>query len=195
MNKNEYLFELRKGLAGLPAEDIKKSVAYYREMIDDRIEDGMSESMAVASMCHPGEAVRQILADTSFSKLIKVKMNSNRRAWVIALLIIGFPVWFPLLAAFFSVVISISAALLSVVVSVGASALGCFVGGIGGVVVSIFNFNFGTASDGLLMLGMSIACIGVSLILAYFFAVAVKGSLYLIKLMLRGIKICIIGRG
>ena len=34
MNKHEFLAELRKGLSGLPKEDIEKSVAFYGEMID-----------------------------------------------------------------------------------------------------------------------------------------------------------------
>ena len=48
MSKTEFLTELKKALEGLPEEDIEKSLEYYSEMIDDRIEDGLSEEEAVA---------------------------------------------------------------------------------------------------------------------------------------------------
>ena len=47
MNKNAFLEELREKLSGLPEEDIEESVAFYREMIEDRMEDGVPEEEAV----------------------------------------------------------------------------------------------------------------------------------------------------
>ena len=38
MNKSEFLEELRKGLAGLPKDDVEERLTFYGEMIDDRIE-------------------------------------------------------------------------------------------------------------------------------------------------------------
>ena len=43
MNKEQFLIELASALAGLPEEDIEKSLEFYSEMIDDRIENGMTE--------------------------------------------------------------------------------------------------------------------------------------------------------
>ena len=43
MNKQEFLAGLRKGLSGLPQEDIEERLLFYSEMIDDRIEEGMEE--------------------------------------------------------------------------------------------------------------------------------------------------------
>ncbi len=43
MNKQAFLTQLRKGLSGLPQEDIEERLAFYSEMIDDRIEEGLSE--------------------------------------------------------------------------------------------------------------------------------------------------------
>ena len=40
MTKTEFLEQLKNSLTGLSEEDIKKSVDYYEEMIDDRMEDG-----------------------------------------------------------------------------------------------------------------------------------------------------------
>ncbi len=60
MNKEEFLNALRAGLAGLPQADIERSVQYYREMIDDRIEDGMREIDAVADIGDPRELAQAI---------------------------------------------------------------------------------------------------------------------------------------
>ena len=49
MNKQEFLSQLRKGLAGLPQNDIEERLAFYGEMIDDRIEEGLSEEEAVSA--------------------------------------------------------------------------------------------------------------------------------------------------
>ena len=50
MNKTEFVNQLSAGLMGLSQEDIKRSVDFYTEMIDDRIEDGMPEEEAVAAL-------------------------------------------------------------------------------------------------------------------------------------------------
>lgn len=50
MNKQEFLVKLRKGLSGLPKEDIEERLTFYSEMIDDRMEEGLSEEEAV---CFP----------------------------------------------------------------------------------------------------------------------------------------------
>ncbi|MBR5538496.1 MAG: hypothetical protein IKU61_01205 [Clostridia bacterium] len=47
MNKQEFLEELRKGLSGLPKEDVRERLNFYGEIIDDRIEEGLTEEEAV----------------------------------------------------------------------------------------------------------------------------------------------------
>ena len=39
MNKNDFIAELRKELNGLPDSDIQRSIDFYTEMIEDKIED------------------------------------------------------------------------------------------------------------------------------------------------------------
>ena len=50
MKKQEFLDELKKALWALPEADQKNSLEYYAEMIDDRMEDGLSEEEAVAAI-------------------------------------------------------------------------------------------------------------------------------------------------
>ncbi|MBO7632200.1 MAG: hypothetical protein J6S78_07730 [Lachnospiraceae bacterium] len=58
MNKKEFSELLRTSLAGLPQRDIEERVAFYEEMIDDRLEEGMSEEEAVRMVGPVGEIVR-----------------------------------------------------------------------------------------------------------------------------------------
>ena len=47
MNKKEFLDELRVGLAGLPESDLEERLNFYEEMIDDRIDEGLTEEEAI----------------------------------------------------------------------------------------------------------------------------------------------------
>ena len=47
MNKQEFLDELRKGLCGLPENDVDERLDFYSEMIDDLTEDCLSQEEAV----------------------------------------------------------------------------------------------------------------------------------------------------
>ena len=47
MNKQEYLESIRSRISAMPADDVNRFMDYYSEMIDDRVEDGLSEEEAV----------------------------------------------------------------------------------------------------------------------------------------------------
>ena len=42
MTKKEFLSALREKMAGLPKDDVDDRIAFYSEMIDDRMEEGLS---------------------------------------------------------------------------------------------------------------------------------------------------------
>ena len=85
MTKQEYLSAIRGKIRKMPADDINKFMDYYNEMIDDRMEDGLSEEDAVADMDAPDDVVDQILADMPLTKLVKEKIKPSHRlkAWEI----------------------------------------------------------------------------------------------------------------
>ncbi len=109
MTKNEFLAEVERCLVGLGRADIDRSLEYYKEMLDDRMEDGESESEAVAAMGSPEETARQIMMDMPLPKIVKAKALGNRRlrAWEIVLLALGLPVWLPLLLAALVVLVAV----------------------------------------------------------------------------------------
>ena len=99
MNKEEYLDAIRGRISAMPADDINRFMDYYSEMIDDRMEDGLSEDEAVADMGSPDAAVEQILEEMPLTKLVKEKIKPKHelKAWEVVLIVLGSPVWIPLL--------------------------------------------------------------------------------------------------
>lgn len=53
MSRDEYIQALMQALDFLPQEQREGAAAFYMEMLDDRMEDGMEESQAVAAMAEP----------------------------------------------------------------------------------------------------------------------------------------------
>ena len=64
MKKKEFLEKLQASLWAMPETDKQRSVDYYAEMIDDRMEDGLSEEEAVAAIGDLDEIVKQILNES-----------------------------------------------------------------------------------------------------------------------------------
>ena len=59
MRKEEFLTALRAGLTGLSPEGVEKLVEFCSEMIDDRMEDGLTEEEAVAAAGSLDELIQQ----------------------------------------------------------------------------------------------------------------------------------------
>ena len=194
MNKQEFLLGLRGALADLPEADVKTSLDYYAEIIDDQMEEGIPEAEAVASLGTVASVAEQILMDTPLPKLVKAKMRKRRRmtGLELTLLIVGFPIWFPILISLLAVVFAVYVSLWAVVVSLYASdltlAAGVPVGIVGGVVL----FITGNPAAALLILGAGLVCGGLSIFLFLGSNAAAKGMWLLGKLTLRGIKACFI---
>lgn len=178
MNKKTYLTELKKGLAGFPSNDVAEWLSFYEEMIDDRVEDGLSEEAAIAELGDVQRVVSQILRETPLTRLVKERVKPRRslRVWEILLLVLGSPIWLSLLIAAFAVVLSVYAALWSVIVSVwavevsvAASALG---GAVGGVILAAVS---GETAAGLLLIGGGLVCAGLAIFGCYGCLSATRG--------------------
>ena len=52
MKKQEFLNELRKQLAGLPKDDLDNRINFYEEMINDRMDEGLSEEEDISFTRH-----------------------------------------------------------------------------------------------------------------------------------------------
>lgn len=194
MNKQEFLMWLRKGLSGLPENDIEERLIFYSEMIDDRKEEGLSEEEAVREIGNIDEIISQIIADTPFARLVKEKVKPSRqlRTWEIVLLVIGSPIWLSLGIAVFSVIISVYITLWSVIISLWATeaALWC------SVIGSFFSFVFlifnGNVTSGIVMISAGMVCAGISIFLFYGCKAATKGIHLLTKKSVLATKNCFV---
>ena len=63
MTKQLFLNELSAALHTLPRDERYRTLSYYDELIDDRMEDGQSEEEAVSSLGDPAKIAREILGD------------------------------------------------------------------------------------------------------------------------------------
>lgn len=107
MNKQEYISRLNELLACLPADHRLESISFYEEMIDDRMEDGMTEEQAVAALDAPGIAAEKILDDLPAVPRVVVKTRRKSRALLWGAAIIGSPLWVALTLAFAAAVLGI----------------------------------------------------------------------------------------
>ena len=75
MTKTEFVLELASKLSLLPWEEIEDRISFYVEMIDDRMEEGVSEEEAVAAIGSVDEIASQIIAEIPLAKLVKEKIK------------------------------------------------------------------------------------------------------------------------
>ena len=197
MTKTEFQIALRHALAGLPEADTERAVEYYCEMIDDRMEDGVPEEEAVAAVGTVQEIAAQVLGDMSLPRLIKNKLKPRRTlsGWEIALLILGFPLWFPLLIAAFAVLLSVYVAIWAVIIALYASdlALGC--SALACVAACVAMLATGYGAFALVSLGAACILAGLTIFMLLGCNLAAKGLIALSRLFGRGVKRALIGKG
>lgn len=193
MNKHDFLDALKRALIGLPNDDVQKSLEFYSEMIDDKIEDGLSEEDALSQIGNVEDIATQILSDIPITKLIKQKIKPKRHTSVleIVLLILGSPIWLSLLVALVAVVLSVYVSLWSIVIALWSceaafcgSALGC-------AIASVCLF----ASEGdifaaSIMVAAALVLIGISILFFFVCKVSTKGMVLLTKKLTLRIKSC-----
>ena len=194
MRKQEFIDTLRARLSGFPKQDVEEHLAFYSEMIDDRVEEGSSEEDAVSEIGSVEDIAVQIASDIPLVKIAKEKIKPKRRlkAWEIVILALSSPVWIALLVSAFAVIIAIYASIWSVVVSLWAafgslvgSAFGCVLGG------GVFALS-GNTVTGIVILGASCVCAGLSIFMFFLCMAATKGIALLTKLIVIAIKSCFI---
>ena len=190
MNKHEFLAELRNGISCLPKEDIEERVAFYREMIEDRVEEGLSEEEAILQIGNVNEIAEHIVEDTPIAKIVKEKVTPKRelRAWEIVLIILGAPIWLSLLIALLAVAISVWAAIFSVIISLWAVSVSLIAMLFGGIAAGVIMIVKGALWQGIATIGAGLVCAGLGVLLFIGCIYAAKGTLWLTKKLITGIK-------
>lgn len=183
MTKQSFLDALRQRLQGLSPDDMSRSLEFYGEAIDDRMEDGLSEEDAVAAVGTVDEIVAQILRDTPLVRLVKTTVRPRRalRAWEIVLLVLGSPVWLPLLVAVACILLALYLVLWVLVIALFAVCAALFGGALGGLAAAAVFLPLGHAASALFMAGGGLVLLGLAILTVMVSASAVKGVVALTR--------------
>ena len=187
MRKVEFLEALKARLWALPEADIQCSLDYYSEMIDDRMEDGLTEEEAVAAIGNLEEIVQQILGETPRPPVVvepakkEKPAKDNTKIWLIILLILASPVLISLAASAAATVLSVYVSLWTVVIVLYAGFLALAVSSVGCIVGSFFMF--GGVTGGIVAWGAAMVCAGLAILFLLLANLAAKGMVKLTKLV------------
>ena len=158
MTKIEYLAKLKRALRSVKSEERNKSLAYFSEVIDDRMEDGIPEEAAVNELESIEAAASRIIAEAQEQGQLRPK----RSVWELILIVLGFPLWFPLLLTV-AIVVFVMYALVWILI--GVLFVSCASLSIGGT-ASIFALFFsGSFTAAFTCLGVGLICVGLSIAL------------------------------
>ena len=190
MRKQEFIAVLRKKLSALPRRDAEERIAFYSEMIDDRIEEGLLEEEAVSAVGSVDEIAEQILKETPIKKETAEKKSAG--GWKVLFLVLGSPIWLSLIVAVVAVAVSLYAVVWAVAVSlwavvwaVAVSLWAVFVSlvavGAVGPIMGIVHLCMGHGTAGFVALGAGLVCAGLA-VFAYSGCLATtKATLLLTK--------------
>ena len=169
MNEKQFLAELRNKLSGLPQEDIEERIAFYGEMIEDRMEEGVSEEEAVAGIGTVDSVVQQIMSEVPLTKLVRerVRPKTRRKTWEIVLLVLGAPVWIPLIIAAFAVLLSLYIVIWAVVISFYAADFALAAGAVSGLVMAFVYGKAESLTGALFFVGAGMTCAGFAILLFF----------------------------
>lgn len=197
MLKAEFLQQLRKELSSLPREDAEERLTFYSEMIDDRMEEGLTEEEAVLAAGPVGEIAEQAVADTPLSKLVREKIRPKRKpgALEIVLLVLGSPVWLSLLIAAVAVFLSLYAVLWALILTLWAVFASLTAVSLALTAAGIVTICRGELLSGLALVGAGLAAAGFAVLLFFGVRAATRGILYITKNLTLGIKKLFIGKG
>ena len=187
MNKKEFLDKLKKGLDGLPQEDIEERLNFYSEMIDDRIEEGHKEKEAVSDIGPDDDIIKQIISQTPLTKIVKQRVKPKRalEAWEIILIILGFPIWFSILISLFAIVFSIYITFWSIIISLWCVEFSMIISTIFVMIAAIFLV---AKINILTLIGIILFLIGISILLFFICKLITKTLILLTKKIILGIK-------
>ena len=185
MNKQEFLDAIRARLGELSPADAARSLDYYAEMIDDRVEDGLSEAEAVAEMESVDEIAAQILSETAPQQ---PKRPRRLRSWEILLLILGSPLWLPLALTAAIIILTVYLVIWVAVLCCFAADLALAATAVGGLFSGVVCAARGDGIQALVLLGGALVCTALAIVL-YFGCISItKGVWRLSKWLCRRIR-------
>jgi len=196
MKKAEFLTELRKKLSGLSQDDIEDRLAFYDEMIDDYVENGTPEEVAIAGIGSVDSIVAQVVSEIPLTKLVKEKVTPEKKdktGWIV-FWVLTFPIWLPLLITAFALGLTFHIILWVFVICLFVMGIAFLVGTIAGVLGIIPWLLMNNVPGAIFMIGAGIACAGFSLLSFVLGILLAKGVVKLTGNIFLGIKSLFVGK-
>ena len=196
MTKEQFIKELREKLAGFPKNEIEERLSFYSEMIDDRVEDGLSEDEAIAGIGTVDEIADQITADIPLTKIVKNKVKPKRtlKGWEIALIVLGSPIWLSLAVAAIALMLAVYIVLWTIVIVVYAIDFAFAITALCSIPGMLFILKAGNIASVIFCLGTGITCAGLAILMFFACFYIAKGILKLTKSIALGIKRAFVGK-
>lgn len=161
MSKADFLRLLERALAQLSEEERQKNLEYYSELLDDMMEEGMTEAEATAKLGSPSQIAQSILQEMPLSKLVstRVKPRSGWTPLAIVLAVVGSPVWVPLLLVGVAVVLALFVSIWALGFAAIAVVIGLAVAVVAAPIIAIRAAAM-TLPLGLMLLGAGLVLLG-----------------------------------
>ena len=197
MNKTEFLSELNHRLWRLEQNDVDERLAFYDEIIEDYVADGVPEEEAVERLGTIDEIVAQVTSEIPLKKLVaeRMKPQEEKHSGKLVAMIATFPLWLPLLIVGFALTLSFYIVIWALVIVLFAVDLSL-------LCVSVFGFlslvPLSMQGNGPMIgmvIGMSILCFGLFMLFFSVSCLAAKGAIKLSGVFLLWIKSLFIGKG
>ena len=195
MNKQDFLQELEISLSGIPEEEKKKTLDYYKEMIEDAADDGKSEEEIIAGFDSPAAISENLINEIPLHKFVQADVKKQRPSVsAIILIIISSPIWLSVLISLIAAVLSVYISIWSIAISFFAVFAGLAAGGLVclGSIPFVFAENPATA---VMFLGASLILMGLSVFVLFFSVWFTKLIIKLTILVLKLIKKQFIKKG
>ena len=198
MSRDAFIGELRHRMAGLPQETVERTVEYYGELIADSVEDGLTEEEAVSRLGSLDEIVASVVKDTPLTQIVQTRVREGKKkgisGWVILLLVLGAPVWLPVLIAVLAVLFALFIALWAVVIALWAVVAAVILTGLVAMVAGVVELCRLHLPQGLVLLGGGLVCLGLCALLFLLMKLITVGTVKLCKWLWVGIKSLFVGK-
>ena len=197
MNKSDYLNSLESKLSKLPKIEVNERIAFYSEMIDDYMEEGLSEVEALEKIGSVEDIAKQITEEIPLTKIIidKVKPKRKLSALEIILLIIGSPIWGAILISLFAVILSVYAGLWAGIITLWAVSICLPILAVACVVMGVITLISNGVTIALLYLSCTLVLIGLSLLFYLADKFITRGFAFVTGKTTKIIKTAFIGKG
>ncbi len=187
MTKHDFLRSLQNSLSALPQNTVAEHLNFFSEMIDDHIEDGLTEEEAVLAIGSVEDICRHITDGQSMPNPRAYRSSGSRtlRTWEMILLVLGSPVWLSLVIGAFAVVFSLYVSLWAVVISLWAVFVSLVLSGIAVIVGGVILATSGKGVTAIALIGAGLVSMGLSIFMFYGCKYVTKGSVALVRLLFR----------